>query len=154
MLQHFGKEIIAKELEVSEDHEDVHRLYLAIYKSFVEVWSCTDNQPLNVYCRAFDTLNDYVESWVRSLLLNFHFCLFCHFCQLFFWRESKVGWNLGKCLPCGCALLCSVYNYTLKSPDLFGRLHHSVFFWPKKCWRARYHHWVLEYAYCVNVLVI
>lgn len=37
ILQHFGKEIIAKELGVHEDHEDVHRLYLAIYKSFVEV---------------------------------------------------------------------------------------------------------------------
>jgi hypothetical protein len=36
-LQHFGKEIIAKELGLNEDHEDVHRLYLAIYKSFVEV---------------------------------------------------------------------------------------------------------------------
>ncbi|RLN34180.1 uncharacterized protein C2845_PM03G00910 [Panicum miliaceum] len=33
---HFGKEIIAKELGVNEDHEDVHRLYLAIYKSFIE----------------------------------------------------------------------------------------------------------------------
>ena len=37
ILQHFGKEIIAKELGVNEDHEDVHRLYLSIYKSFVEV---------------------------------------------------------------------------------------------------------------------
>lgn len=35
--QHFGKEIIAKELRVEEDHPDVHRLYLAVYKSFMEV---------------------------------------------------------------------------------------------------------------------
>ncbi|RLM85225.1 hypothetical protein C2845_PM04G19180 [Panicum miliaceum] len=38
VYKHFGKEIIAKELGVNEDHEDVHRLYLAIYKSFVEVF--------------------------------------------------------------------------------------------------------------------
>jgi uncharacterized UPF0160 family protein len=37
ILQHFGKEIIAKELQLNEDHEDVHRVYLAIYKNFVEV---------------------------------------------------------------------------------------------------------------------
>ncbi|OEL24184.1 UPF0160 protein [Dichanthelium oligosanthes] len=41
--QHFGKEIIAKELGVNEDHEDVHRLYLAIYKSFVEALDAIDN---------------------------------------------------------------------------------------------------------------
>jgi uncharacterized UPF0160 family protein len=43
VYKHFGKEIIAKELEVSEDHEDVHRLYLAIYKSFVEALDAVDN---------------------------------------------------------------------------------------------------------------
>ncbi|TVU28055.1 hypothetical protein EJB05_19562, partial [Eragrostis curvula] len=35
VYKHFGKEIIAKELGVSEDHEDVHRLYLAIYKALL-----------------------------------------------------------------------------------------------------------------------
>ena len=35
--QHFGKEIIAKELEVDEEHPDVNRLFLAVYKSFMEV---------------------------------------------------------------------------------------------------------------------
>ncbi|KAF0933846.1 hypothetical protein E2562_019299 [Oryza meyeriana var. granulata] len=43
VYKHFGKEIIAKELEVTEDHEDVHRLYLAIYKSFVEALDAIDN---------------------------------------------------------------------------------------------------------------
>jgi hypothetical protein len=37
ILQYFGKVIIAKELQLNEDHEHVHRVYLAIYKSFVEV---------------------------------------------------------------------------------------------------------------------
>lgn len=37
LLQHFGKEIIAKELQVDEGHPDVHRLFLAVYKSFMEV---------------------------------------------------------------------------------------------------------------------
>jgi len=31
-------EIIAKELQVDEGHQDVLRLYLAVYKSFVEVF--------------------------------------------------------------------------------------------------------------------
>jgi hypothetical protein len=48
ILQHFGKEIIAKELQLNEDHEDVHRVYLAIYKSFVEVRIQTCNQPLKL----------------------------------------------------------------------------------------------------------
>lgn len=37
LLQHFGKEIIAKELQVDEGHPDVQRLFLAVYKSFMEV---------------------------------------------------------------------------------------------------------------------
>ncbi|XP_066319242.1 uncharacterized protein [Miscanthus floridulus] len=43
VYKHFGKEIIAKELGVNEDHEDVHRLYLSIYKSFVEALDAIDN---------------------------------------------------------------------------------------------------------------
>uniref|UniRef100_A0A804NUN3 Metal-dependent protein hydrolase n=1 Tax=Zea mays TaxID=4577 RepID=A0A804NUN3_MAIZE len=43
VYKHFGKEIIAKELGVNEDHEDVHCLYLAIYKSFVEALDAIDN---------------------------------------------------------------------------------------------------------------
>ncbi|KAL6633759.1 hypothetical protein ACP70R_026430 [Stipagrostis hirtigluma subsp. patula] len=43
VYKHFGKEIIAKELGLNEDHEDVHRLYLAIYKSFVEALDAIDN---------------------------------------------------------------------------------------------------------------
>ncbi|KAL5208685.1 hypothetical protein ABZP36_033120 [Zizania latifolia] len=43
VYKHFGKEIIANELLVSEDHEDVHRLYLAIYKSFIEALDAIDN---------------------------------------------------------------------------------------------------------------
>lgn len=40
VLQHYGKEIIAKELERGEDHQDVQRLYIAVYKSFIEVMIC------------------------------------------------------------------------------------------------------------------
>nr|CAB3450714.1 unnamed protein product [Digitaria exilis] len=43
VYKHFGKEIIAKELGVNEDHEDVYRLYIAIYKSFVEALDAIDN---------------------------------------------------------------------------------------------------------------
>ncbi|KAL0372912.1 UNVERIFIED_CONTAM: hypothetical protein Scaly_0972800 [Sesamum calycinum] len=36
VYKHFGKEIIAKELQVDEEHPNVHRLFLAIYKNFIE----------------------------------------------------------------------------------------------------------------------
>ncbi|KAH9774943.1 metal-dependent protein hydrolase [Citrus sinensis] len=37
VYKHFGKELIAKELNVDEGHPDVHRLFLAVYKNFMEV---------------------------------------------------------------------------------------------------------------------
>ncbi|KAH6805364.1 Metal-dependent protein hydrolase [Perilla frutescens var. frutescens] len=40
---HFGKEIIAKELQVDEDHPDVQRLFLAIYKNFMKAIDAIDN---------------------------------------------------------------------------------------------------------------
>ncbi|XWS61540.1 hypothetical protein CRYUN_Cryun07bG0134000 [Craigia yunnanensis] len=43
VYKHFGKEIIAKELQLGEDHLDVHRLFLAIYKSFMEAIDAIDN---------------------------------------------------------------------------------------------------------------
>ncbi|KAJ0048959.1 hypothetical protein Pint_14834 [Pistacia integerrima] len=42
-LQHFGKEIIAKELQVDEGHPDVHRLFLAVYRNFMEAIDAVDN---------------------------------------------------------------------------------------------------------------
>ncbi|VFQ82434.1 unnamed protein product [Cuscuta campestris] len=43
VYKHFGKEIIAKELQVEEEHPDVHRLFLAVYKSFMEAIDAVDN---------------------------------------------------------------------------------------------------------------
>ncbi|KAI9080431.1 hypothetical protein K1719_037545 [Acacia pycnantha] len=43
VYKHFGREIIAKELRVNEEHPDVHRLYLAVYKSFMEAIDAIDN---------------------------------------------------------------------------------------------------------------
>ncbi|KAM7259657.1 hypothetical protein ACFE04_015398 [Oxalis oulophora] len=43
VYKHFGTEIIAKELQVDEEHPDVRRLYLAIYKSFMEAIDAVDN---------------------------------------------------------------------------------------------------------------
>ncbi len=36
-LQHYGQEIIAKELGLDKEHADVQQVFLAVYKSFVEV---------------------------------------------------------------------------------------------------------------------
>ncbi|XP_024017577.1 UPF0160 protein isoform X1 [Morus notabilis] len=43
VYKHFGKEIIAKELQADEGHPDVHRLFLAVYKSFMEAIDAVDN---------------------------------------------------------------------------------------------------------------
>ncbi|KAL6556233.1 hypothetical protein OROGR_005521 [Orobanche gracilis] len=43
VYKHFGKEIIAKELQVDNKHPDVHRLFLAVYKSFMEAIDAIDN---------------------------------------------------------------------------------------------------------------
>ncbi|GER43666.1 protein MYG1, partial [Striga asiatica] len=43
VYKHFGKEIIAKELQVDQEHPDVHRLFLAVYKSFMEAIDAIDN---------------------------------------------------------------------------------------------------------------
>lgn len=37
VFQHYGLEIIAKELQIDQTHPDVHRLFLAVYKNFIEV---------------------------------------------------------------------------------------------------------------------
>ncbi|XP_039142062.1 MYG1 protein-like [Dioscorea cayenensis subsp. rotundata] len=43
VYKHYGKEIIAKELQLDEGHENVQRLYLAVYKSFIEAIDAIDN---------------------------------------------------------------------------------------------------------------
>ncbi|KAJ0105229.1 hypothetical protein Patl1_17426 [Pistacia atlantica] len=43
VYKHFGKEIIAKELQLDEAHPDVHRLFLAVYKNFMEAIDAIDN---------------------------------------------------------------------------------------------------------------
>ncbi|RVW14916.1 UPF0160 protein [Vitis vinifera] len=40
---HFGMEIIAKELQLDQGHPDVLRLFLAVYKSFMEAVDAVDN---------------------------------------------------------------------------------------------------------------
>lgn len=43
VYKHFGKEIIAKEMKVDEEHADVQRIFLAVYKSFMEAIDAVDN---------------------------------------------------------------------------------------------------------------
>lgn len=43
VYKHFGLEIIAREVQLDESHPDVLRLYLAIYKSFMEAIDAIDN---------------------------------------------------------------------------------------------------------------
>lgn len=43
VYKRYGKEIISKELQLDEGHQDVQRLYLAVYRSFVEAIDAIDN---------------------------------------------------------------------------------------------------------------
>ncbi|XP_058729212.1 MYG1 protein C694.04c [Vicia villosa] len=43
VYKHFGKEIIANELKVDEEHQDVNYIYLAVYRSFMEAIDAVDN---------------------------------------------------------------------------------------------------------------
>ncbi|KAJ6867993.1 hypothetical protein NC651_033130 [Populus alba x Populus x berolinensis] len=43
IYKHYGAEIIAKELQLNEGHQDVHELFLAVYKNFVEAIDAADN---------------------------------------------------------------------------------------------------------------
>ncbi|KAH7686885.1 Metal-dependent protein hydrolase protein [Dioscorea alata] len=72
IYKHYGREIIAKELQLDETHEDVNHVYLAVYKNFVEAIDAIDN-GINQY----DTdqppkyvNNTYLSSRVGRLNLN------------------------------------------------------------------------------------
>lgn len=43
VYKHYGKEIVAKEAQLDEGHPNVHRLFLAIYKNFIEAVDAIDN---------------------------------------------------------------------------------------------------------------
>ncbi|OWM75525.1 hypothetical protein CDL15_Pgr021689 [Punica granatum] len=43
VYKHYGTELIAKDVELHEGHPDVHRLFLAVYKNFIEAVDATDN---------------------------------------------------------------------------------------------------------------
>lgn len=43
VYKHYGKEIIAKEVQLESDHPDVHRLFLTVYKNFIEAVDAVDN---------------------------------------------------------------------------------------------------------------
>ncbi|XP_019058258.1 PREDICTED: UPF0160 protein MYG1, mitochondrial isoform X2 [Tarenaya hassleriana] len=43
VYKHYGLEIIAKELQLDQGHPDVQRLFLAIYKNFIEAVDAIDN---------------------------------------------------------------------------------------------------------------
>ncbi|KAG0612978.1 hypothetical protein M758_6G067100 [Ceratodon purpureus] len=48
VYKHFGQEIVAKELGLKQDHPDVQRVFLAVYKSFMEAIDGIDN-GINLY---------------------------------------------------------------------------------------------------------
>ncbi|KAL1553145.1 MYG1 protein-like isoform X2 [Salvia divinorum] len=43
VYKHYGKEIIAKEVQLDSDHPDVDRLFLTVYKNFIEAVDAIDN---------------------------------------------------------------------------------------------------------------
>ncbi|KAL0296402.1 UNVERIFIED_CONTAM: hypothetical protein Sradi_6692300 [Sesamum radiatum] len=79
VYKHFGKEIIAKELQVDEEHPNVHRLFLAIYKNFIEILISPEKEN-TAFERAMalagneflDCLRYLVRSWLpaRSIVME------------------------------------------------------------------------------------
>ncbi|KAL1824001.1 hypothetical protein ACET3Z_010779 [Daucus carota] len=49
VYKHYGLEIIAKEIQLNKGHPDVFKLYLAVYKSFIEAIDAIDN-GVSQYC--------------------------------------------------------------------------------------------------------
>ncbi|XP_021763669.1 UPF0160 protein-like [Chenopodium quinoa] len=72
VYKHYGEEIIAKELQLDQGHPDVHRLFLAIYKNFVEAVDAVDN-GINQYKTDISpeyVINTYLSSRVGRLNLG------------------------------------------------------------------------------------
>ncbi|XP_057522213.1 uncharacterized protein LOC130802280 [Amaranthus tricolor] len=72
VYKHYGKEIIAKELQLDKEHPDVHRLFLAVYKNFVEAVDAVDNGINQYYIDATPKyfINTYLSSRVGRLNLS------------------------------------------------------------------------------------
>lgn len=72
LIQHYGMEIIAKELQLEKGHQDVLRLYLAVYKSFVEVFLLkTCQSPISL--TLLNSFNIKVPN-KKAKLVSFLFC--------------------------------------------------------------------------------
>ncbi|MFS7961682.1 putative metal-dependent protein hydrolase [Helianthus anomalus] len=63
VYKHYGVEIIAKTVQLDEGHPDVHRLFLAVYRNFVEAVDAIDN-GINQY--ETDQLPRYVNNTTLS----------------------------------------------------------------------------------------
>ncbi|GJV74640.1 UPF0160 protein-like protein [Tanacetum coccineum] len=76
IYKHFGLEIIAKELQVDEGHPDVHRLFLAIYKSFMEwkvAWGgYSDDVPRYAIDAIDNGINQYDTDQPAKYVNNTH----------------------------------------------------------------------------------
>ncbi|XP_074291753.1 uncharacterized protein LOC141618546 [Silene latifolia] len=72
VYKYYGKEIIAKQLEVDQEHPDVYRLFLAVYKNFVEAVDAADNgiSQYNSDLLPKYVINTYLSSRVGRLNLN------------------------------------------------------------------------------------
>ncbi|KAG6791546.1 hypothetical protein POTOM_000669 [Populus tomentosa] len=75
----FGKEIIAKELQVNEGHPDVHRLFLAVYTSFMEVLSSAYIKEL--YMKLQDSMQCWTGAMWKVGLAWYHSNVDIFYCQ-------------------------------------------------------------------------
>ncbi|KAL2921762.1 UPF0160 protein MYG1 mitochondrial [Bienertia sinuspersici] len=72
VYKHYGKEIIAKELQLDQGHPDLQRLFLAVYKNFIEAVDAVDN-GINQYDTDLSpkyVISTYLSSRVGRLNLN------------------------------------------------------------------------------------
>lgn len=72
VYKHYGKEIIAKVLQLDQGNPDLHRLFLAVYKNFVEAIDAADN-GINQYNTDLSpkyVINTYLSSRVGRMNLG------------------------------------------------------------------------------------
>ncbi|KAK9665207.1 hypothetical protein RND81_14G097600 [Saponaria officinalis] len=72
VYKHYGKEIIAKEVELDQEHPNVNRLFIAVYKYFIEAVDAADN-GINQYSSDLSpkyAINTYLSSRVGRLNLS------------------------------------------------------------------------------------
>ncbi|KAL8538379.1 hypothetical protein ACS0TY_000392 [Phlomoides rotata] len=73
VYKRYGKEIISKEVKLDPDHCDVHRLFVTIYKNFIEIWINPLRKRMKLAGNELlECIHFHAKSWLpaRSVVMN------------------------------------------------------------------------------------